>query len=985
MVCPHCGTDTPHPATVCLACHTPLPAIPSIRPDSETIGYTTGDPRVPGTAGPAALVPGAGFGPRYRILRRLGAGGMGVVYQAWDSELAVAVALKVIRPDVMAADSALAQEVERRFKRELLLARQVTHKNVVRIHDLGEVDGIKYITMPYIEGRDLATVLREHGRLPVPEALKIARQVAAGLVAAHEAGVVHRDLKPENMMIDADGHALIMDFGISRSVTAATATATAAGAIVGTLEYMAPEQARGAAVDQRADLYSLGLIVHDMIASRRRLTSSDSASSEMRRRMQTPPPALRTIVPEVPEAFERIVTKCLEPDPDQRYANSSALLDDLQALSPDGHAGAPRTSRRDSQWKAATAALLVLVLLSVGMAVWFAKKAPPAVTPARSPVSLLIADFRNDTGDPVFESTLEQALSIAVEGAPFIASFPRLDAQRAIERQRPGAKLDEEGARLLAAREGIGVILLGAITGAPASGYELSVRAVDPRADKVIAAKTVRAPDKGKVLEAVGELAAGLRRDLGDSPPEDAARAYSETFTAGSLEAMREYSVAQQLALNRRDDEAIPHYQAAVAKDASFGRAYAGWAVSAFTIGRRAEAEEQWKKALSLIGGMTERERYRTIGGYHLGVSRNYPQAIEQFSELVRKYPADTAGHSNLALAHFYMLEFPPAFEEGRKAMTLQPGSYRFASNYALYAMYAGEFAAAAQQSIDLIRQSPDRDVAYLPLAIAQIAAGKPDEARKTYERMAALPPGASVAAMGLADLAMWQGRYADAIAILKPAAERDVAAKNTAGVTSKFLALGEAQAVLGDRPGALASVRRAMASGDQEDVLLPAARILASIGRESDAKQLAGRLGAAIPVRTRAYGKIVEGELALRMGRARDAIDAFDAARKLSDVWLTHFDLGVAYVEAGRFVDAISELDRAQKRRGEATALFLDDIPTYRMLAPLAYWQGRANEGVGSASAAHDGYNAYLAIRGSAPGDPLAADARRRLQQPGR
>ena len=222
---------------------------------------------------------GTEFGPRYRILRELGAGGMGVVYQAWDSVLGVAVALKVIRPDVMASDPMLAQEIERRFKRELLLARQVTHKHVVRIHDLGQVEGVKYISMPYIEGKDLASVLRERRCLPVPEALKIARQIVEGLVAAHEAGVVHRDLKPENVMIDQDGQALIMDFGISRSVSRSTATATAAGAIVGTLEYMAPEQARGQAVDQRADLYALGLMLHDMLAGRRRLSRRRKARS----------------------------------------------------------------------------------------------------------------------------------------------------------------------------------------------------------------------------------------------------------------------------------------------------------------------------------------------------------------------------------------------------------------------------------------------------------------------------------------------------------------------------------------------------------------------------------------------------------------------------------------------------------------------------------------------------------------------------------
>ncbi len=184
--------------------------------------------------GSGRLGPGDAFGMRYRIIRELGAGGMGVVYQAWDEVLGVAVAMKVIRRTRDVTPAAL-QDVERRFKRELLLARQVTHRNVVRIHDLGDVDGTKYITMTFVDGEDLATLLQKEGTLPVPRVLRLARQIASGLEAAHEANVVHRDLKPANIMVDADDHALIMDFGIAQSVparTAAPAAATSAAPLV---------------------------------------------------------------------------------------------------------------------------------------------------------------------------------------------------------------------------------------------------------------------------------------------------------------------------------------------------------------------------------------------------------------------------------------------------------------------------------------------------------------------------------------------------------------------------------------------------------------------------------------------------------------------------------------------------------------------------------------------------------------------------------
>ncbi len=218
-------------------------------------------PGFPEASGPLKV--GQSFGPRYHIIKLLGAGGMGAVYKARDAELNVDVALKVIRGD----RRSVSPNAEKQFKNELLLARQVTHKHVVRIHDLGEIDGIKYITMPYIEGQELAVLLRREGKLPVARALHFARQIASGLEAAHEAGVVHRDLKPANIMIGGagdDAQALIMDFGISASTSDA-----ASGTVSGTLEYMAPEQGRGEAVDARADIYAFGLILYEMLTGPR--------------------------------------------------------------------------------------------------------------------------------------------------------------------------------------------------------------------------------------------------------------------------------------------------------------------------------------------------------------------------------------------------------------------------------------------------------------------------------------------------------------------------------------------------------------------------------------------------------------------------------------------------------------------------------------------------------------------------------------------
>jgi serine/threonine protein kinase len=320
-------------------------------PPSQPGHRTASDPRAETTP----LVPGQAFGARYHVIRMLGAGGMGAVYQAWDEELGVAVAIKVIRPEVL-ADPEAVEEIERRFKRELLLARQVTHKNVVRIHDLGDIDGIKYITMPYVQGSDLATLLKRHGKLHVGRALMIARQVAGGLVAAHEAGIVHRDLKPENIMIDGD-FAMIMDFGIARAMSALDGTV--AGVVRGTLGYMAPEQARGAAVDQRVDIYAFGLILYDMLLGRVRHTrNGQTAVAELMDRMQHAPRSAREIDPDIPDEVDLLLSRCVEPDPDRRYQTSAELMAELESLDPEGHRHSGATAGSGSHGRSALSSIL---------------------------------------------------------------------------------------------------------------------------------------------------------------------------------------------------------------------------------------------------------------------------------------------------------------------------------------------------------------------------------------------------------------------------------------------------------------------------------------------------------------------------------------------------------------------------------------------------------------------------------------------------
>jgi hypothetical protein len=306
---------------------------------------------------------GQDFGPRYHVLKLLGSGGMGVVYQARDHELGEDIALKVLRaPARLVAAGSLA-EMQRRFRAELLLARKVTHKHVIRIHDIGEIDGIKFISMPLVKGRDLAVILAD-GPLPVERALRYARQIIAGLVAVHAAGVIHRDLKPSNIMIGADDQVLLMDFGIAKPSAPAGQPRTIAGAIVGTTAYMAPEQARGEAVDQRTDVYGFGLIVYEMLCGIR----PNLTINELLARMKATPTPPRQVNPAVPGELDSIVTRCLKPAAADRYPTSAEVSTALNGLTR-GRKRRAIPAVPLQAWLPRLAALLLLALLA-GLAYW---------------------------------------------------------------------------------------------------------------------------------------------------------------------------------------------------------------------------------------------------------------------------------------------------------------------------------------------------------------------------------------------------------------------------------------------------------------------------------------------------------------------------------------------------------------------------------------------------------------------------------------
>ncbi|RPI08242.1 MAG: serine/threonine protein kinase, partial [Actinobacteria bacterium] len=623
---------------------------------------------------------------------------------------------------------------------------QVTHKNVVRIHDLGELNGIKYITMPFLEGEDLATILRREGRLGVPRALAIARGLLSGLAAAHQAGVVHRDLKPANIMIGGNDEPLIMDFGIARSTAdrkvvsrsgafsaaaaeGMTAGATTAGEIVGTVEYMAPEQARGETADQRADIYAVGLILYDMLLGRRRHERAESAIAELRARLHASLPPPRTIDDGVPEAVDLIIRRCIALEPEDRYQTASELLGDLEKIDAEGRS--LPSQRRTIHAVVAASILLIVAMFAVNW--WLVKSRAPVATTAHAPVTVLIADFANTTGDATFDRTLEPMLRLGLEGAQFINAYDRSRVRQAFGVAAP-AKLDQAAARQIAMKQGVGVVLSGSIAGSR-GGYDISISAIQPISAKVTASAKARATTRDQVLATVTKLAAALRKALGEKTSEADQLFAMRSISRGSLDAVSQYAAGIELQSKGKYDEAIAKFRNAVQIDPNFGPGYNSLAVNLRNVGKVEDSDHYAKEALRHLDGMTERERFSTRANYYR-LSGDLQQCVKEYGELTSRYPTDTVARNNRAFCLARLRDYRRATDEMRQALKILPNHMTYRGNLALWAAYAGDFSTAEREVTSIPEPTAD---AMQPLPLSLLAQGRLDDAAAAYGRMATM------------------------------------------------------------------------------------------------------------------------------------------------------------------------------------------------------------------------------------------------------
>lgn len=662
--CPNCGKQVADDRHVCPECGITIPQTESTYITDKT---TSGDPF--GTSSEQALSEGSVLGGRYEILAVIGKGGMGWVYKARDREIDRIVALKVIRED-LARD----ENIIKRFRDEIILARKVTHKNVLRIFDIAEAEGRKFISMPYIEGRDLKDVITEEGALDIDRALVIARQVLEALKSAHDAGVIHRDLKPQNIMIDKDGTVCVADFGIAKS--ADTGGLTVTGQIVGTPEYMSPEQAEGKDVDYRSDLYSFGLILYEMLTGKVPF-KADSIITTLMMRLREKPQAPSRDSPAVPAWLDRLVMRTLETQAEDRYGSAEEILRDIDL----------QTVKRRIKLKPRMLALIG-VIAAVGVAAVFFIGRRPKLVMEESRIYLAILPFENSAGDADLDwltSGIPDNLTADLAQSRFfrVMSPERLRQIAGEIGQEIGAITKPEAMAVLAKATDLDYVTTGSFFRSGAK-IRINIRVVELDNQEIKGSDIVQ-DEEAELLAMIDDLTRKTKQIFELSQQdidEDMDRAMGEQRTR-SVKAASEFALGLQHSYVGAHLDAAQSFEEAIAADEDFAMAYAKASEAYKNLGYDEKAESlsliAVDKAIKFIDRVPPADR-TFIMANHADITYNTDQAIESYTEFVEEYPDDPEGYIKLAMVYQGVSEWDLAAENLSEALRLDPksGSARF-------------------------------------------------------------------------------------------------------------------------------------------------------------------------------------------------------------------------------------------------------------------------------------------------------------------